>query len=125
MSNYPPGVTGNEYEISGPDNEWYDEDWICNNVIQRISIPLNVFKTIQDFITSYKDESKCKDMSENLTIYLSRLHYEINPYIEENAIITSFTCNNIGAEKQSYRGEIWWQCDQCGEQYQDWVDDRD
>ena len=22
MSNYPPGVTGNEYEIVGPDEEW-------------------------------------------------------------------------------------------------------
>lgn len=22
MSNYPPGVTGNEYEISGPEREW-------------------------------------------------------------------------------------------------------
>jgi hypothetical protein len=23
--NYPPGVTGNEYEIAGPDDEWEDE----------------------------------------------------------------------------------------------------
>ena len=22
LSNYPPGVTGNEYEIAGPDSEW-------------------------------------------------------------------------------------------------------
>lgn len=25
MSNYPPGVTGREYQISGPDREWEDE----------------------------------------------------------------------------------------------------
>lgn len=25
MSNYPPGVTGNEYEIAGPDREFTDE----------------------------------------------------------------------------------------------------
>ena len=24
LSNYPPGVTGNEYEIAGPDREWED-----------------------------------------------------------------------------------------------------
>ena len=24
LSNYPPGVTGNEYEIAGPDSEWED-----------------------------------------------------------------------------------------------------
>jgi hypothetical protein len=24
-SNYPPGVTGNEYEISGPDCEWEEQ----------------------------------------------------------------------------------------------------
>ena len=23
--NYPPGVTGNEYEIAGPDSEWEEE----------------------------------------------------------------------------------------------------
>ena len=33
MSNYPPGVTGNEYEIAGPD---YEDDtdypcWHCSN----------------------------------------------------------------------------------------------
>jgi hypothetical protein len=25
VSNYPPGVTGNEYEIAGPDREFEDE----------------------------------------------------------------------------------------------------
>lgn len=25
MSNYPPGVSGNEYEIAGPDREFTDE----------------------------------------------------------------------------------------------------
>lgn len=24
LSNYPPGVTGNEYEIAGPDETWED-----------------------------------------------------------------------------------------------------
>ena len=28
LSNYPPGVTGNEYEIAGPDSEW-EEDLYC------------------------------------------------------------------------------------------------
>ena len=28
LSNYPPGVTGNEYEIAGPDNEW-EENYYC------------------------------------------------------------------------------------------------
>ena len=31
MSNYPPGVNGNEYEIAGPDDEWEDEDFSCSN----------------------------------------------------------------------------------------------
>ena len=26
--NYPPGVTGNEYEIAGPDKEW-EEEFYC------------------------------------------------------------------------------------------------
>lgn len=29
MSNYPPGVTGNEYAISGPEREW-EEDRFCD-----------------------------------------------------------------------------------------------
>lgn len=29
-SNYPPGVTGREYEIAGPDSEWPD-DGECSN----------------------------------------------------------------------------------------------
>jgi hypothetical protein len=28
LSNYPDGVTGNEYAIAGPDKEW-DEDHYC------------------------------------------------------------------------------------------------
>lgn len=33
MSNYPPGVTGNEYEIAGPDYEDYTDRscWHCSN----------------------------------------------------------------------------------------------
>ena len=31
MSNYPPGVTGNEYEIAGADAEWIDNDFECSN----------------------------------------------------------------------------------------------
>ncbi len=32
MSNYPPGVTGNEYEIAGPDAEFTDERSVhCQN----------------------------------------------------------------------------------------------
>ena len=27
LSNYPPGVTGNEYEIAGPDDEWESEHY--------------------------------------------------------------------------------------------------
>ena len=30
MSNYPPGVTGNEYEIAGPDSVW-EEELDCAN----------------------------------------------------------------------------------------------
>lgn len=29
MSNYPPGVTGNEMAISGPHREWDVADWEC------------------------------------------------------------------------------------------------
>ena len=28
--NYPPGVTGNEYEIAGPDKEW-EEQFVCKS----------------------------------------------------------------------------------------------
>ena len=40
MSNYPPGVTGNEYEIAGPDTEDEVQDWcdhcesVQNGVVQ-------------------------------------------------------------------------------------------
>jgi len=48
MSNYPPGVTGAEYEISGPDREWeaprlgvckycgWPENEECDRTIQEI-----------------------------------------------------------------------------------------
>jgi hypothetical protein len=31
LSNYPPGVTGNEYEIAGPDYERETDDFLCPN----------------------------------------------------------------------------------------------
>ncbi len=35
MSNYPPGVTGNEYQIAGPDYE-EDSDELCLYPIQNL-----------------------------------------------------------------------------------------
>jgi len=125
MSNYPPGVTGNEYEIAGPDAEWYDDSWICKNQIQEVQLPLDVFKKIEYFLSSYTDEVRYEIISKNLASHLARLRNEIINATKGEPTIISYTCNNIGAEKQSYRGEIWWQCDQCGEEYQDWIDDRD
>ena len=59
MSNYPPGVSGNEYEISGPDTETeseqecptceavvpgmeftyrHDRWWVCDNCHEQIDL---------------------------------------------------------------------------------------
>lgn len=38
MSNYPPGVTGFEYEIGGPDSEQDEEAWCdyCGELTQGV-----------------------------------------------------------------------------------------
>jgi hypothetical protein len=54
MSNYPPGVTGNEYAIAGPDTERdEDRDVTCGNAECDFS------GTVEVMVTTFRRDAWC------------------------------------------------------------------
>lgn len=125
MDNYPPGVTGNEYEIAGPDHEWYDEDWVCTNEIKYILIPEEIVEKIQFFFGAFQDDTRLKFIESYLKERLAQMYYMISNYTSDSPEFVIKECKNQGAEKESYRGEEFWECYECGKRYSEWSDYRD
>ena len=46
MSNYPPGVTGDEYAIAGGTET--EEYWECENMVSGITITMNLLQEMAD-----------------------------------------------------------------------------
>lgn len=115
-SNYPPGVSGNEYEIAGADSEWEElED--CNGEIEIMPIPYDSAEAIVDAIKSVKDLDDIEDLKATIRFLQSAV---------ENFIDTSITITcplDEEVYKESYRGITRWECPICGKAYE--VDNSD
>ena len=102
MSNYPPGVTGNELEIAGPDWEGETER-ACTS---RGEVELEVL-SCEDLATLRRWAAR--DITETITTYdLRRL---------VGGIITTLLpkCDWEGeVEAWSYGGTLHWTCPLCG-----------
>ena len=57
MSNYPPGVTGNEPEISGED-EAYEDEPFENELVRRANAPDSEFIDADDFLAELEAGSE-------------------------------------------------------------------
>ena len=118
MSNYPPGVTGNEYEIAGADAEWIDDDFECSNEdFEFVRISPYAFEEIEKLVNNYFKIDHLESVKANLRSKLSHISAAIDtgPGTE---IVTS-SCGYYGpVEKQSYRDNIWWECPRCKKSYE-------
>jgi predicted RNA-binding Zn-ribbon protein involved in translation (DUF1610 family) len=122
MSNYPPGVSGLEYEIAGPDNEW-EEEFECDNTnLRYVRITENTFNYCSELGKKiYKTEGQ-KSLKENFYTYASRINSMFNsPQINPEVIVTE--CTYVGTVlKESYRGNVYWECPSCGKTYEESIE---
>jgi hypothetical protein len=119
MSNYPPGVTGNEYEIAG--GEETEEYWECESMTSSITISMNMLQEMaDDGLTIY---NRLKE--HNYTSYqalidqkLKSLRDKIHGYIHSDDVIDG-DCGFAGyVLKESYRNKQWWSCPNCGTEHE-------
>lgn len=123
MSNYPPGVTGNEYEIAGPDHEWEEEFQCSNDEFEYVMVSPEAYRYASGLALKMHRTNEIEFVKENLYKFLSELNVHFNL-----ASITTETkhekCGYVGEVwKQSYRHEVWWDCPQCGKRYESTIDD--
>lgn len=119
MSNYPPGVTGNEFEIAGPDHEWEEEFQCSNDEFEYVMISPEAYKYASGLALKMHRTNEMLFVKENLYKFLRNLNMHFN--------LTSITtetqyakCGYVGEViKYSYRDNIWWDCPQCGKHYEE------
>lgn len=120
MSNYPPGVSGNEYEIAGPDHEWEEEFECTNEKFEYIMIAPFSHKFCSDMGKKIHRTTGQEDLNNNTYYYASMINQMFNsPSITKE--IQYKKCEFVGeVSKQSYRKEIWWSCPYCGKDYSEY-----
>lgn len=123
MSNYPPGVTGRELEISGPDNEWEEHFECSNEKMEYVMITPYAHKFCSEMGKKIHRTLGQEELQKNWYHYASTINALFN-MADLTSEIQIAECGYVGlVTKQSYRGEIWWNCPKCGESYEDEVDD--
>jgi hypothetical protein len=118
MSNYPPGVTGNEYEIAGGNEfeEWFE----CNGTTTYVSITKHEMHDLADHALALFNEFK---RSGNITEYwieqrLKPLMRDINGYANSFETYDS-DCNFSGVVlKEEYQGYVSVNCPKCDKDYE-------
>ena len=118
MSNYPPGVTGNEYEIAGGNEfeEWFE----CNGTTTYVSITKHEMYDLADHALALFNEFK---RSGNITEYwieqrLKPLMRDINGYANSFETYDS-DCNFSGVVlKEGYQGYVSVNCPKCDKDYE-------
>lgn len=119
MSNYPPGVSGNEYEIAGPDREWEEEFKCSNDEFEYVMISPHAHLELSKLGAMYNDTRNWDAVKEKPWFFLSQINTLIN-YSSITSEVQYAKCGYVGEVlKQSYRNEIWWDCPQCGKTYEE------
>jgi hypothetical protein len=118
MSNYPPGVTGNEYEIAGG-NE-FEEHFDCSADIEYVLITRKELYKLSDYaLTLFNDFKRNGNISEySIETYLKKLMSEINGFYHSDKI-TELPCDFSGEVlKEEYRGTVYFECPECETTYE-------
>jgi len=123
--NYPPGVTGNEYEIAGGDE--FEEHFDCENVIdyhmvddRHIEKLLVTINYALNSLTQERSKWVENQMRSNLE-EMSRIFGSI--YLEETSLNND--CGFSGVVlKEAYKDEVWWECPNCEKRHEITIDPR-
>jgi hypothetical protein len=87
MSNYPPGVTGNEYEIAGG-NE-FEEHFDCSAEIEYVTLTRKQLYKLSDYaLTLFNEFKREGSISEySIETRLKKLMREINGYYHSDEVV--------------------------------------
>jgi len=122
MSNYPPGVTGNEYAIAGPDREIEEEDWECSNDSYQVAIvPKALIEACKRFSYGNYQTAEIQKRIDSITHHMFVIGMYVNDYDIDYKTVK---CGYFGGViKHEYRGRIFWECPKCHHEYEYEVDD--
>jgi hypothetical protein len=119
MSNYPPGVTGNEYEIAGGMET--EEYWECESAVSGITISMNLLQEMaDDGLTIYNRLKEHNYASYQALIdqKLKSLRDKIHGFIHSDDV-TDGDCGFAGyVLMESYKDKKWWSCPNCGTEHE-------
>lgn len=125
FSNYPPGVTGNEFEIAGPDYE-ETEEVECQESAEMV--PALVIKGLAAYAAVLKERLARaileRDEFEILAVTrLLILHIEGAASLADSSKEEG-VCGYAGpADVQGYRNQRWWTCPACGAEHEEYQED--
>jgi hypothetical protein len=122
MSNYPPGVTGNEYEIAGADAEWIEERQCNNDEFDYVMVSPEAFKYASEL------GSRCWNLNDR-----DEIIKEIGKHLRQLNTLFNLTggsgevqhgkCGFVGdVMLESYRDKIYWSCPTCGKDHEETIE---
>lgn len=119
MSNYPPGVTGNEYEIAGPDSEFEEEFECWNERFEYVRIAPHVHKFCSDLGKKINRTPGVEELKNNYYRNFSLINVMFNmPSISPEIVVEECDFNGV-VLKESFRGKTYWSCPKCGKDYEE------
>jgi hypothetical protein len=128
MSNYPPGVTGFEYQIAGADEE-YLGDFHCEHEVEKLVIVKHQIDELMKIVNSACNNFD--NLLEKREIWKLK-HYGVYAVqmklmeILENVKTTIEPCDFDGeVEFSRYKRDISWNCPVCDKNYDAFYDPYD
>ena len=118
MSNYPPGVTGNEYEIAGG-NE-FEEHFDCSAEMECVMLTRRQIYSLSDHaLTLYNEFKREGTIGEySINTRLKKLMHELNGYYHSDELVVK-DCDFSGVVlKEEYRGTVCFECPKCEKTYE-------
>ena len=118
MSNYPPGVTGNEYEIAGG-NE-FEDHFDCSATVEHVLLTKKEIYDLSDYALSLLNEYK---RSGNISEWwienkLKPLMHDLNGFYHSDNTIEK-DCDFSGVIlKEEFRGTVYFECPKCETGYE-------
>lgn len=116
MSNYPPGVTGNEFEIAGPDRE-VTETRECEAQDQHFHVLTrdgrNALAELGGIVAEVHDSGTVHPTTFDAILSVTRR-------VEREVVsVEEADCPFVGEVDVAYfRSSCWWTCPVCGSEHQ-------
>lgn len=126
-SNLPPGVTGREYEIAGPDAE-FEMDISCDHIYKKAVVPMVTLNALHQLTTrlfnevsQLVDNGNINELKHKQIKIIEMFAGDLVGYGETTAV--EEPCGFVGSvDAESFQGKIYYDCPACGTSYEQEVE---